>query len=87
MQDVEEHGLKETPVELRYSKRLKEKLLDAFGKKIQFIKIGNINVLHSSVLNPLKYTKATLKRHELREDDLAKAFADLIMEIFHRKRS
>ena len=34
MQDVEEHGLKETPAELRHSNRLKEKLLDHFGKKI-----------------------------------------------------
>ena len=43
MQDIEEiseeHGLEEPLAELRYSERLKEKLLDHFGEKIQFNKI------------------------------------------------
>ena len=43
MQDIqeisEEHGLEEPPAELRHSNRLKEKLLDHFGEKIQFNKI------------------------------------------------
>ena len=51
MQDIqeisEEHGLEEPIAEFRYSNRLKEKLLDHFGEKIQFIKIGHKTVLHS----------------------------------------
>ena len=52
MQDIqeisEEHGLEEPLAELRHSDRLKEKLLDHFGEKIQITKIGNKNVQHSS---------------------------------------
>ena len=35
----EEHGLEEPPAEFRHINRLKEKLLDHFGEKIQFTKI------------------------------------------------
>ena len=82
MQDIQEiikeHGLKEPPVEFTHSNRLKEKLLDDFGEKIQFTKIGNKNILHSNDVNPLIYFQVTLKGHRLREEDTAKAFANLI---------
>ena len=44
----EEHGLEESPAELRHSNRLKQKLLKHFGEEIQFKEIRNKNVLHSS---------------------------------------
>ena len=89
MQDIqkisEEYGLEEPPAKLRHSDRLKGKLLDHFGKKIQFTKIGNKNVLHSTDLSSLTYTEATLIEHGLREDDIAKAFANLIRRKFAEK--
>ena len=82
MQDIQEiikeHGLKEPPLEFTHSSRLKEKLLDDFGEKIQFTKIGNKNILHSNDVNPLIYFQITLKGHRLREEDTAKVFANLI---------
>ena len=87
VQDVEKHDLKLSPAELRHSKRLKEKLLDHFGEKIQFTKIGNKNVLHSTDVNPQTYTKATLKRHGLKEEDIAKTFVNLIRRKLKKKAS
>ena len=82
MQDIQEiskeHRLEEPSAEFRHSNRLKEKRLDHFGEKIQFTKIGNKNVLHSSDVSPLTYSEATLKGHGVREDDTANAFANLI---------
>ena len=72
---------------MRHSDRLKEKLLDHFDKKIQFTEIGNKNVLHSSDVSPLTYTEATLIGHGLREEDIAKAFANLIRRKFAGKRN
>ena len=82
MHDIQEickeHGLEEPPAEFRHSNRLKEKRLDDFDEKIQFTKIGNKNVLHSSDVSPLTYSEATLKGHGVREDNTANAFANLI---------
>ena len=90
MQDIqeisEEHGLEEPPAKLRHSGRLKEKLLEHFGKKIQFTKIGNKNVLHSRDISSLTYTEATLIGHGLRENDIAKTFANLIRRKFAEKK-
>ena len=71
MKDIQEtskeHGQEEPLAALRHSKRLKEKLLDQFRERIQFTKIGNKNVLHSSDISSLAYTETTLKRHALRD--------------------
>ena len=61
----EEHGQEEPLAQHWDSKRLKEKLLDQFREKIQFTKIGNKNVLHSSDISSLAYTETTLKGHAL----------------------
>ena len=42
-------------------------------------------MLHSSDVSPLTYTEATLIGHGLREDDIAKAFANLIRRKFAEK--
>ena len=57
---------------------MKEKLLDH--------KNGNKNVLHSSDVSPLTYTKATLNGDGFREEDIAKAFANLIRRKFSEKK-
>ena len=80
------HGLEEPLAEFRHSNRLKEKLLDHFGEKIQFTKVGNKNVLNFSDLSPLTYTEATLKGNGLREEDIAKAFANLIRRKLSEKK-
>ena len=84
IQDIQE--IREERAELRYIIRLKEKLLDHFGEEIQFTKIKNKNVLHSSNVSPLTYTEATLKGHGLREDDIAKVFANLIRRRLSAKK-
>ena len=65
---------------------MKEKLLDHFGEKIQFTKVGNKNVLNFSDLSPLTHTEATLKGNGLREEDIAKAFANLIRRKLSEKK-
>ena len=89
MHDIQEiskeYGLEEPPAEFRHSNRLKEKRLDHFGEKIQFTKIGNKNVLHSSDVSPLTYSEVTPKGHGLREDDIANAFANSIRKKLSEK--
>ena len=90
MHDIQEiskeHGLEEPPAEFRHSSRLKEKRLDHFGEKIQFTKIGNKNVLHSSDVSPLTYSEAPPKGHGLREGDIANAFENLIRKKLSEKK-
>ena len=61
MKDIQEisegHDLEESPAKMRHSNRLKENLLDHFGEKIQFTKIGNKNVLHTNDVSALTYTE------------------------------
>ena len=42
--------------------------------------------MHSSDVSPLTYNEATPKRHRLREDDIAKAFVNLIRRKLSEKR-
>ena len=90
MQDIreisEERGLEQTSPEFRHSNRLKKKLLDHFGEKRLFTKIGNKNVLHSSDVSQPIYTEATLKGYGLREGDIAKVFANLIRRKLSEKK-
>ena len=57
---------------------LKLRLSEKFGNSIDFHKIGKRLVVHSSTVNPLSYSAATIEGHGLRESDLTKAFARLI---------
>ena len=41
-------------------------------------KLGNKDVVHPKNVNPLSYSQATLKGHGLREDDICKAFSNLV---------
>ena len=49
------------------------------GEKIGVWKLGNKDVVHPKNVNPLSYSQATLKGHGLREDDICKAFSNLVM--------
>ena len=62
---------------------LKSILSVKFGNSIDFHKIGKRLMVHSSTVNPLSYSAATIEGHGLWESDLTKAFARLI----HRKVS
>ena len=71
---------------MRHSNRPKEKLLGHFDAEIQFTKIGNKNLQHSSDISQVTYTETTLKGHGLRGDDIAKAFANLIRRKLSKKK-
>ena len=91
MQDIQKtgkgYGLEEPPAELRHSNRLKENLLPTLVRKFNLQHLKIKNVLHSSDVRPLTYTKATLNGHWLREDYIAKGFANLIrIERFQKKK-
>ena len=57
---------------------LKLRLSVNFGNSIDFHKIGKRLVMHSSTVNPLSYSAATIEGHGPWESDLTKAFARLI---------
>ena len=65
---------------------LKLRLSDKFGDSIDYHKIGNRLVVHSSTVNPLSYSAATIEGHGLRESDQTKAFARLIRARYHRDK-
>ena len=66
------------PPALRHSYRVKEILIKHFGEKIRFSNVGKYVAVHSSAVNPLTYTAATLKGHGLREENVIKCFANLV---------
>ena len=66
------------PPALRRSYRVKEILIKHFGEKIRFSNVGKYVALHSSAVNPLTFTAATLKGHGLREENVIKCFANLV---------
>eukprot|EP00794_Sanderia_malayensis_P008248 gene8248-9129_t len=74
----EEYGLKEAPITLKHTYQVKAKLIEQFGDRIEFGKVGRSDVVYPSGANPLQYSLATLHGHGLREDDLVKAFAKLV---------
>ena len=71
-----ENGLQEPCI--KYTYELKIKLQDRFGEQISFYKAGRNLVVHSTSVNPCMYAVSTLKGAGLRDDDLTKAFANMI---------
>eukprot|EP00794_Sanderia_malayensis_P018600 gene18600-20470_t len=74
----EEYGLKEAPITLKHTYQVKAKLIEQFGDRIEFGKVGRSDVVYPSGANPLQYSLATLHGRGLREDDLVKALAKLV---------
>ena len=73
-----EFGLDEAPVCLRHTYRVKESLMQHFETQISFSSITKYVVVHSSEVNVVTYSFATLKGRGLQEDDIVKSFANLI---------
>ena len=73
-----EFGLDEAPVYLRHTYRVKESLMQHFETQISFSSITKYVVVHSSEVNVVTYSFATLKGRGLQEDDIVKSFANLI---------
>ena len=57
---------------------LKKRLTEKFGDLIDFHMLGNRLVVHSTAMNPISYSAATIQGNGLRESDLTKAFSRLI---------
>ena len=72
----EENDLEEPPITVTCM--LKRCLIKKFGGSIDFHIFGNRLVVHSSAVNPILYSVATIQGSGLRESDLTKAFSKLI---------
>lgn len=89
LEDIEnmstENGLQETCI--KYTYELKGKLQDRFGELISFYKAGRNLIVHPTSINPCVYAAATLKGAGLRDDDLTKAFANMIRRKLKKQSS
>ena len=70
------NGLQESCI--KYIFMMKRKLQDRFGDQISFYMSGRNLVVHPTSVNPCMYAVETLKGAGLRDDDLTKAFANMI---------
>ena len=89
LEDIEnmstENGLQESCIKYTYD--LKSKLQDRFGELISFYKAGRNLIVHPTSINPCMYAVATLKGAGLRDDDLTKAFANMIRRKLKKQSS
>eukprot|EP00794_Sanderia_malayensis_P008681 gene8681-9616_t len=60
------------------TEELKRRLIDRFDDRIGFFPTGRHVIIHSPDLNPCQYFVATLKGFGLRDNDLLKAFGNMI---------
>lgn len=68
----EDYGLKDPPISKPYW--LEIRLTEKYGDAIDFHLLANPLVVHSSAVNPLSYSAATIQGHGLRETDLTREF-------------
>ena len=82
LQDIKEmsveYGLTEPPRRLIHTYQLKKMIQLRLGNDICISSFRNRNAVHSINVDPLLYSYATIKGHGLREDDIVKAFANLV---------
>ena len=84
------HGV---PVNCRqtFTSQIKDLISDKFKDKVGFKRALGIhgagNILHSTDVNPLDYSLATICGDSLRDDDITKAFAKMIHRKIERKKS
>ena len=72
----EDNDIDDPPITKTFT--LKKRLIERFGYSIDFHKFGNRLVVHSTAVNPISYSAATIQGNGLRETDLTKAFSRLI---------
>ena len=72
----EDNDLDDPPITKTFT--LKTRLIAEFGDSIDYHIFGNRLVVHSSAVNPISYSAATIQGNGLRETDLTKAFSRLI---------
>ena len=73
-----EFGLQEPSKRFIHTYQLKKMLQLRLGDDICISSFGNRDAVHSLNVDPLLYSHATIKGHGLREDDIAKAFVNLV---------
>ena len=73
-----EFGLDSPQSRLTHTNQLKKRLLSHLGDKINIASFGNRYAVISKNVDPLSYSYATIKGHGLCENDIIKAFANLI---------
>ena len=73
-----EFGLEEPPVRLKHTYQLKKMLISRLGEEISICKLSNRDVVYPKSVDPLCYSQVTLKGHGLCDDDIAKAFSNLV---------
>ena len=82
LQDIKEmsvkFGLQEPPRRLIPTYQSKKILQFHLDNDICISNFGNHDTVHSINVDPLLYSHATIKGHGLREDDIVKAFANLV---------
>ena len=73
-----EFGLEEPPVRLKHTYQLKKMLISRLGEEIRICKLSNRDVVYPKSVDQFSYSQATLKGHGLCDDDIAKAFSNLV---------
>ena len=73
-----EFGLDSTPITLRHTYQLKKVLLTELEDKITIVSYGKSDAVISKEMDPLAYSYATVRGNGLREEDVTKAFSNLV---------
>jgi len=60
------------------TRQLKRKLIETFGDKIDFFPSGRQVIVYSCEVNPCQYSVATIKGFGLNDDDITRAFGNMI---------
>lgn len=58
--------------------QIRRKIVDRFGDEIGFFPTGKFVIVHSALINPCKYSVATIKGNGLRDIDISTGFAAMI---------
>ena len=74
-----------------FTSQIKDLISSKFKEKVGFKRASGIhgagNILHSTDVNPLDYSLATIRGAGLRDDDITKAFARMILRKIARKKN
>lgn len=73
-----ENGLEKGQSSITYTYELKRELQKRFGNAISFYLTGRKLIVHPTSVNPCLYATATLKGAGLRDDDVTRAFANML---------
>ena len=74
-----------------FTSQIKDLISSKFKEKVEFKRASGIhgagNILHSTDVNPLDYSLATIRGAGLRDDNITKAFARMVHRKITRKKS